>query len=306
MAPQMKPDDLPMVDAHVHFWDPTKHYYPWLNDEPMIPFRYGDYSAIRRPYYPAEHLADARSHGHNIVKTVYLEAEWDPKDPIGEMEFIAALRKETGSPDVAVGQAWLDRADVAPVLERHAQFPFLRSVRQKPRANASPRDGRPGGMMDPLWREGFARLKPLGLRFDLQTPWWHLHEAVDLAGSFPDTQIILLHSGLPADRSREGIEAWKKQMAGLAQAPNVAAKISGIGVPGLPWTVERNREIVLTIIDLFGPARCMFASNFPVDSVCGSLDEIFGGYKAITAGFSAEERKKMFHDNAIRFYAIGA
>ena len=82
-----------MVDAHVHFWDPTKHYYPWLNDEPMIPFRYGDYSAIRRPYYPAEHLADARRHGHNIVRTVYLEAEWDPKDPIGEMEFIAELRQ---------------------------------------------------------------------------------------------------------------------------------------------------------------------------------------------------------------------
>ena len=232
MAPDIKPDDLPMVDAHVHFWDPTKHYYPWLNDEPMIPFRYGDYSAIRRPYYPAEHLADARRHGHNIVKTVYLEAEWDPKDPIGEMEFIAELRKETGSPDVAVAQAWLDRDDVARVLERHARIPFVRGVRQKPRANASPRDGRPGSMMDPLWREGFARLKPLGLRFDLQTPWWHLHEAVDLAGAFPDTQIILLHSGLPADRSREGIEAWKKQMAGLAQAPNVAAKISGIGVPG--------------------------------------------------------------------------
>src|SRR5258708_36579936 len=72
-AERMTPDptaaDLPMVDAHVHFWDPTKHYYPWLNDEPMIPFRYGDYSAILRPYYPAEHLADARSHGHNIVKT---------------------------------------------------------------------------------------------------------------------------------------------------------------------------------------------------------------------------------------------
>ena len=63
MTPDPTAADLPMVDAHVHFWDPTKHYYPWLNDEPMIPFRYGDYSAIRRPYYPAEHLADARSHG---------------------------------------------------------------------------------------------------------------------------------------------------------------------------------------------------------------------------------------------------
>ena len=93
-------------------------------------------------------------------------------------------------------------------------------------------------------------------------------------------------------------------MKGLAACPNVAAKISGIGLPGQAWTVENNRDIVLTIIDFFGVDRCMFGSNFPVDSVCGDLDTIFGGYKAITAGFSADERRKLFHDNAIRHYAI--
>ena len=296
--------DIPMVDAHVHFWDPTRHYYPWLCDKPLIPFRYGDYSAICRPYYPADYLADAR--GHRIVKTVYLEAEWDPRDPIGEMAFIAQLRAETGFPSVAVAQAWLDRDDVGTVLESHARLPFVRGVRQKPRANGSPGDGRPGSMMDPTWRRGFAMLKPLGLRFDLQTPWWHLHEAGALAHAFPETQIILLHTGLPADRSREGIEGWKKAMAGLARCPNVAAKISGIGVPGVPWTVERNREVVLTTIELFGVERCMFASNFPVDSLCGDLNTIFSGYKTITAGFSDADRLKLFHDNAVRIYAIDA
>ena len=76
-------------------------------------------------------------------------------------------------------------------------------------------------------------------------------------------------------------------MAEFAKRPNVAVKISGIGLPGRKWTVANNRDIVRTIIDLFGVGRCMFGSNFPVDGVCGELDEIFGGYKEITARASA-------------------
>jgi predicted TIM-barrel fold metal-dependent hydrolase len=295
--------DFPMVDAHVHFWDPTRHYYPWLNDRPLIPVRYGDYSAICRPYLPADYKRDAGP-DHNVVKTVYLEAEWDPKDPIGEMDFIAELRRDTGWPNVAIGQAWLDRADIAEVLESHAARGFVRGVRQKPPGSTSPKDVRPGAMSDPHWRAGFARLRPLGLHFDLQTPWWNLAEAAGLARAFPDTPIVLLHTGLPADRSREGLAGWKAGMSAFAACPNASVKISGIGLPGIPWTAENNREVVLTTIDLFGVDRSMFGSNFPVDSVCGDLRTIFSGYKTITAGFSADERRKMFHDNAIRIYRI--
>jgi predicted TIM-barrel fold metal-dependent hydrolase len=159
-------------------------------------------------------------------------------------------------------------------------------------------------MVDPHWVEGFALLSRLKLRFDLQTPWWHLHEAAQLADRFPETQIILLHSGLPADRSPEGIDGWKSAMATLAERPNVAAKISGIGLPGKPWLVANNRDIVRTIIDLYGVERCMFGSNFPVDSVCGDLDTIFSGYKEITADLGAEAQAKLFHDNAVRLYDI--
>jgi predicted TIM-barrel fold metal-dependent hydrolase len=293
---------MPMVDAHVHFWNPAQNYYPWLNDRPLIPFRYGDYSAICRPYLPDDYKREAK--GHNIIKTVYIEAEWDPRDPIGEMEYIASLRKETGWPNVAVGQAWLDRPDRISVLERLATFDFVRGVRHKPRSNPKPGMSASGSMVDPLWAEGFALLSRFGLRFDLQTPWWHLHEACVLADRFPNTRIILLHSGLPADRSPEGIKGWKSAMAEFAKRPNVAVKISGIGLPGRKWTVANNRDIVRTIIDLFGVGRCMFGSNFPVDSVCGELDEIFGGYKEITADLGPEAQRRLFHDNAVHFYDI--
>jgi len=159
-------------------------------------------------------------------------------------------------------------------------------------------------MTDAKWRAGFALLARHRLRFDLQTPWWHLAEAAQLAHDFPATQIVLNHTGLPADRSAEGIAAWRQHMATLARCPNVAVKISGLGLPGRPWTVEANRAIVLTTIDLFGPDRCMFASNFPVDGLCATFDTIYSGFRSIVRDLSADHQRRLFHDNALRIYGI--
>ena len=296
------PAEFPIVDAHQHFWDPRVNYHPWLCDEPPIPFRYGDYRRLRRPYLPAHYLTDAAP--HRIIATVYVETEWDPHTPIGEMHYVDGLRREHGLPTVAVAQARLDRDDVAAVLERQAAFPFVRGIRHKPRANLSPADGAPGGMVDPRWGAGFALLGRHGLRFDLQTPWWHLGEAAALAGRFPPTTIILNHTGLPADRSPEGIAGWRRAMATLAACPNAAVKISGLEVPGSAWTVAANREIVLTAIDLFGVDRCMFASNFPVDGLCATFDTILSGFREMVRDFTPEEQRQLFHDNAVRIYGM--
>lgn len=295
-------DAFTIVDAHQHFWDPELNYYPWLRDEPPLPFRYGDYSAIRRRYLPPDYRADAAP--IRIDESVYVEAEWNPADPVGEMRYIERLRRDHGLPSVAVAQAWLDAADAPAVLEAQAGFSFVRSIRHKPRANRSPGDAAPGGMCDARWRSGYAQLARHGLRFDLQTPWWHLHEAVRLAADFPDTPIILNHTGLPADRSALGLEGWKRALTALATCPNVAVKISGLGQAGAPWTVQANGDIVRTVIDLFGVERCMFASNFPVDSLCASFATIFNGFRAIVGDFSAHEQSALFRDNAIRIYAM--
>jgi len=291
-----------IVDAHQHFWDPTRNYHPWLCDEPPIAFRYGDYRVLRRPYLPPHYRADAAP--FEVSHSVYIETEWDPRDPLGELRYVQTLQREHGLPSVAIGAAFLDRADAPAVLEQAAALPFVRGVRHKPRAHRSPGSAEPGGMADAVWRAGFARLAPLGLHFELQTPWWHLHEAARLAADFEGTPIVLNHTGLPADRSGDGLAAWRRAMAVLAPCPNVAVKISGIGVPGQPWTAAANREIVLTTIELFGPRRCMFASNFPVDGLCGSFADIFGGFDAITRECTAAERRALFRDNALRLYRI--
>ena len=299
-----RPTDAVMtvVDAHQHFWDPSNHYYPWLNDEPPIPFRYGDYRAVRRPYLPPDYRRDAAP--YRVEKSVYIEAEWNPQDPLGEMRYIDQLRGAHGLPTVAVAQAWLDHDDAPRILAAQAAVPFVRGVRHKPRANQSPNDPAPGGMMDARWRAGFAEVVRNGLRFDLQTPWWHLGEAAQLATAYPDSRIILNHTGLPADRSEEGLRGWKRAMAALAGCPNVTVKISGLGQPGAAWTAAANAGIVRTTIDLFGADRCMFASNFPVDSLCASFATIFDGFRAIVRDFSPAEQRALFHDNAIRIYAM--
>ncbi|MES2537831.1 MAG: amidohydrolase family protein [Pseudomonadota bacterium] len=294
--------DMAVIDAHQHFWDPTRNYHPWLCDKPPIAFRYGDYSALRCPYLPDKYLRDAT--GLSIAGTVYIEAEWKPGEALAEMQYVEQLRKSTGYPSVAVAQAWLDQPDAATQLAQLARYSFVRGIRHKPRANLTPEDTAPGGMADPAWRCGYAHLAKHGLRFDLQTPWWHLHEATALARDFPGTQIILNHAALPADRTPAGLLLWRKAMKQVAGCPNVALKISGLGVPGQEWTAQMNREVVLAAIEIFGVDRCMFASNFPVDSLCGAIDVIFNGFAEIVHDFSRDERRKLFHDNAVRIYEI--
>jgi predicted TIM-barrel fold metal-dependent hydrolase len=284
---------FPIADAHQHFWDARANYHPWLCDATPIAFRYGDYSALRRTYLPADYLADAR--GHDVVKTVYVETEWDPRDPLGETAWVERLRRDTGFPTVMVAQAWLDRDDAAAVLERQAAYGFVRGIRHKPR---------PGAMRSTEWRKGYALLGRHGLRFDLQAPWGELADAAALCRAFPHTPLVLNHAGLPADRSAEGLEGWKRALRTLAACPNAAIKISGLGVPGARWTADANRAIVLASIEAFGTERAMFASNFPVDGLCASFAEIYSGFREIVKDFAVAEQRRLFHDNAVRIYAM--
>lgn len=289
-----------IVDAHHHFWDLQRNHHPWLCDDVPIAFRYGDYQALKRNYLERDYRADAAD--FDVQGTVYVETEWEPTDPRGEMAYVSELRSTSGLPTVAVAHTRLDSPEAADLLAWQASFPFVRSIRHKPRSHSAPGGMGPGGMTDAHWRAGFARLAPLGLRFDLQTPWWHMHEAADLARSFADTRLIVNHAGLPSDRSAEALKAWYCAMSVLAQCPNVSVKISGIGMPGQKWTAQANRKIVLGLIELFGVARCMFASNFPVDGLCAGFNDIFHGFEAIVADFSADEQDALFRRNAIAIY----
>jgi len=298
--------DHPIIDAHHHYWDLARNPHPWLRDLPMIPFRYGDYSALRgRDFLPADY--DALATGLPIRATVTMEGEWDPADPLGEARWIAGLARREGRPAAHVAQAWLDRADLPDVLAVLGDLPLVKGVRHKPRAAARPElleRGAAGGMGDPRFRAGYGALAAHGLDFELQTPWWHLDEALDLIAAHPAVTLILNHTGLPADRSAAGLAGWRAAMRRLARAPQVLVKISGLGLPGRPWTVADNAPIIRETIEIFGADRCIFASNFPVDGLCVSFSALWQGFAAAVADLPRAARIGLFHDNAVRAYRL--
>ncbi|QCR19789.1 amidohydrolase family protein [Agrococcus sp. SGAir0287] len=293
-----------LVDAHHHFWEPGEGRQPWLRPGARIPFRYGDYESIKRDYLPDDLRRDAASAGMRLVGCVTMETEWDDADPLGEIDHIESVRARFGLPSAAIGRVQLHRSDAAATLEAMAERSIVRGIRHKPGQTASPSEPGRTLLSDPTWRDGYSRLAPLGLDFELQTAWWHLDEAADLVRAHPETALTINHTALPADRSREAIDGWSAAIGRIASLDRVWMKVSGIGVPDEPWTVDANREIVLRAIDAFGPARIMFASNFPVDSLVGTYAEILGGFAEIVAGCSRDEQEAMFARNAIERYRL--
>ncbi len=301
----MDDTDLPIVDAHHHFWDLGLGRHPWLAPDARIPFRYGDYSAIKRDFLPADYRAAVA--GHRVVASVTMEGEWDEADPVEESRWISRLAEAHGTPTAHVARALLHRPDAGEVLAGHARFPIVRGIRHKPTAAAAPdtvEKGAHGAMSDPAWRRGYGQLARHGLHFELQAPWWHVDELLDLMAAHPETPVVINHAFLPADRSPEGLAGWRAALQRAAAAPGTTIKISGIGLAGRPWSLADNRAVIRDVIEAFGPDRCLFASNFPVDGLCGSFDTIYSGYKAATADVPRADRLRLFHDNAVRVYRL--
>src|SRR2546421_692092 len=298
-------DNFPIVDPHQHFWNLSRNYYPWLCDPKPVHFRYRDYSALKRNYLPPDYLRDAA--GLNIVKTVHEDALWEPSDLAGESRWLETVAAEYGYPHACIGSGPFTRNDIEQVLAGHAKSKLTRGVRNFPVAAARPSEGKrgeAGSMDDPKWRRGYALLEKHGFSFDVQTPWWHLDALAELARDFPNTQIVIVHTALPVDRSEEGLAGWRAALQTAAAQPNVAIKISGLGRPGLPWTLTANGPIIRDTIDIFGPERCMFASNFPVDGLTGSFPVIYGGFPPALSNPPVAERPIVFHDNAMRIYRL--
>jgi len=301
------PDALPysgdVIDAHHHVWDLERNHYPWLTPEVTVPHRYGDYSAIKRSYPVSDYLADIA--GHRVVSSVYMEAEWDPSDPIGESRYIAEVAARSGYPGAAVAQAWLDAPDAAEVLAAQAAFPLVRSVRHKPGGAATRAEalaGRRSLMSDPVWRAGYALLARHGLHFELQSPWWNLGEAAELAAAHPGTTLVINHSGVLLDRSAETVDGWRDTLERIAVLPNVVIKASGLCVEGVPFSTGLNRDVVLEMIRIFGADRVMFGSNFPVDGMFASYGELLGSVLEITAELGDAEKSALFFGTAARVY----
>jgi len=319
--PALEPE-LPIVDAHHHLWD-----------RPDDPYLLDDF------------LADAAG-GHAVRASVFIEcrtcyrSDGDPLfQPLGETEFVAmaaahAAARPGGTrvADGIVGFADLRAgAAIHPVLEAQIEAGAgrFRGIRQiaawhpDPAARGSVAMPPPMLFLDPVFREGFAQLAPLGLSFDAWAYHTQLAELRDLADAFPETRIVLNHVGGAigigpyARRRRHVFAAWSAAIRELSHCPNLSVKLGGLGMrlfgfglhegelpPDSVRLAEAWRPYIETCVEAFGPERCMFESNFPVDKASCGYTVLWNAFKRITAGWPPHERAALFHDNAVRFYRL--
>lgn len=298
-------NEFPIVDTHHHLWDLDNNYYPWLSDR-VRQFWIGDYEPIRKNYLIDDYLRDCKN--QNVVQSVHLQAQWDWRDPVGETRWLQQCADHHGFPHGIVAFAKLSDPDVASVLRAHCEYPNVKGIRMDLNWHHDPYYrfcDRPDYMSDPQWLAGFSLLERYNLTFDLQIyVAYQWQQAVTLLRRFPGTQFILNNTGLPMDQSPSGMAAWREGMQALAVEPNLAIKISGLGMFNHRWTTEQIRPIVRQAIEIFGVDRCMFASGFPVEGLYGSYEDLMNSYKDIVSDFPASEQRKLFHDNAIRYYRL--
>jgi L-fuconolactonase len=316
--------ERPIVDPHHHLW---RHpgWPPYLLEDLWADT--GSGHNIERTVFMecgAEYDQDAPDHLQSV----------------GEVEFVreiaeASLSGGEGRAEIAaiVSHADLRLGDaLEEILALHEEasgglFRGIRHAGSRDEENRAalmiPGRGPEGLYADPDFRAGVQLLGRLGHSYDT----WHYHhqnrDFAELARAVPDTTMVLDHFGTPlgvgsyAGRRDEIFEQWKKDLAEVARCENVVAKLGGLAMPdnGFGWNgrarppgsdefVAAQAPYYLHMIECFGPSRCMFESNFPVDKLSLSYHVLWNGLKKIARDFSEDEKEALFRGTATRVYRL--
>lgn len=290
------------IDAHHHLFTADLGKYPVLAG-PSVERFYGNTEFLKREFGPNQFLALARA--QNVVKSVYVECGFYPS--LGESAYVQTIADQYGFPQAIIAKGDLESPSIAADLDAHMQSANFRGVRMclnwdaDSRRASSPREGI---AREPRWLAGYQELAKRALSADIMILPSQFDDLAAIASEFPRVQIILNHAGLPFSDGPEGLRPWRDGMRRLSEYPNVAVKISGLGMVNHRWTRESIGSLISTTLDIFGTDRCLFASNFPIDGMYSSYSELFNAFEAITSGLPRSERVKLFHDNAARLYRI--
>lgn len=271
----------------------------------MQPRIFGNYEAIRRDYGVDEFIADAGP--LDVVASVYVQVNVAPGDEVEEVAWVQSVGDAHGFPRAIVGYADLSARGLAATLDRQVAHVNLRGIRQQLHWHDKPRyrfAARPDLMNDRAFRAGMKELARRGLLFELQVFAGQMADAARLARDCPDVTFVLLHAGMLEDRSPEGWRLWREGMRRLAANPNVHVKLSGLGTFVRACSVEQWKPVIEDTLALFGPGRCLFGSNFPIEKLWTTYAEVVAVTKACLAGLTQPQRRAVLHDNAQRVYRI--
>lgn len=311
-----------IVDPHFHFFEESDSF----------------------PYYTLSDLQlDARQHNTQQAVFIQCQERFRTSGPehlrpVGETEWMDSRAKEaseagSGSVQIGgiVGDARLSLGrKVRETLDAHLEASALfRGIRDIGVWDASPEidsmDGVTGPDLygEPAFREGFSELNRLGLSFDAHQYHTQLSSVAGLARAFPDTTIILDHLGSPLaegpykGKREEVYLEWRRGMADIADCPNIVVKLGGLAMPwcrfeweheARPPTSDQFVEVYARYyhyaIETFGPDRCMFESNFPVDRLSLSYTVLWNAFKKLAATYSDDEQDGLLRGTATRVYRL--
>jgi predicted TIM-barrel fold metal-dependent hydrolase len=159
-------------------------------------------------------------------------------------------------------------------------------------------------MLNPRWQRGLREVTRRDLLFELQVFPGQYTDTLRLVDEFPSTTFVLLHAGMLTDRSPDGMAAWRRGLAGFAARPNVWVKLSGLGTFTRRCRQEEWQPVIETTIDLFGPGRCMFGSNFPVEKLWTTYARLVEVFRASLARYTETDRQQILHDVAAQAYRL--
>lgn len=291
-----------IIDAHHHIW--LQADLPWLAG-PAQPRIFGPYGPLRRDYPIAEYLADIA--GCGVVASVYVQANRAPGGGLDEARWVAAVAAAHGFPHACVAFADLLAPDCAATLAALAAVPGVRGIRQQLHWHENPAyrfAPRPDLCADPALRTALARLPALGLLFELQVFAGQMAGAAALARALPEVQFVLMHAGMLEDLSAAGRAEWRAGLARLAACPNVATKLSALGTFVHAVEPALIAEITSVATDLFGPDRCAWGSNFPIEKLWTDYRRLLDAHFAALARLPAKARRAVLHDTAARLYRL--
>ena len=292
-----------IIDAHHHLWDLDACHYPWLMERGVIRF-FGDPAPIQRNYLASELRADAAN--YELAGSVHIQVGVADGDEVNESRWLDEAAEVDGLPSALVGFCDLAAENAQQVLDDQSRIRRLRGIRhivgrsqEEDAANGS------DGLLDnPVWVENLASLRERNLSFDLQLIPQQIDRAAKVLQRLPGLQVALCHCGSPWDQSSAGLARWRAGLEQLAALPDVYCKISGLAMFNHRWSVDEIRTIVTTCIDVFGTRRCMFGSNFPVDKLHKSYDDIWQAYETLAGVYSVKEQERLFSGTAAEFYRL--
>jgi L-fuconolactonase len=278
-----------IVDAHHHFWDPTRAEYPWMTDQ---------LAKIRRPFGPADLEPELRRSG--VARTIVVQARAD----LDETRELLATAAVTDFVAGVIG--WIDLTDpnAAQAIAALKALPGggkLVGIRHQ--VHDEP---------DPAWllgddvQRGLAAVGAAGLVYDLLVRTRELPAALETARRFGDMRFVIDHIGKPSIRDGQGTQAWAQAMAPFGDLPRVTCKLSGM-VTEADWTRWQPRDLapyVERVLGWFGPDRCLFGSDWPVCLLAADYGQVLDAVRTTLDGLGPAATEKVLGGTAVRIYRL--